>query len=206
MLAPLAEALRLVAVTDDRVLQGRDLVGACEAAVRGGATMVQLRLKEASPRDLGRIARELTRRLAVPVVVNDRLDVALAVGAQGVHLGADDISPGKARPIAPAGFWIGASVGTPDEVAAGLDADYWGVGPWRSTGTKADAGTALGRDGFRALVARSGGRPCVAIGAVRPEDVPSVVSAGGVGVAVVSGIFGETDVEEAARRYRTGRP
>jgi thiamine-phosphate pyrophosphorylase len=148
------------------------------------------------------LARELIARLTVPLVINDRLDVALAVGAWGVHLGADDIPPAKARTIVPAGFVIGASVGTAEEVAGGLDADYWGIGPWATTNTKPGAGQALGAGGFAALAGQSPGRPVVAIGAVRPEDIPAVRRAGGVGVAVVSGIFGESDVENAARRYR----
>jgi thiamine-phosphate diphosphorylase len=96
---------------------------------------------------------------------------------------------------------VGASVGSAEEAAVAEQADYWGVGPWRSTETKADAGSALGPDGFRGVVELGPGRPCIAIGGVRPEDVGVVLAAGGVGVAVVSGILGEGDVETAARRY-----
>ena len=87
----------------------------------------------------------------MPVIVNDRPDVALAVGAAGVHLGLDDLPVALARAIAPPGFVIGASVGSEGEAAAAVEADYWGIGPWRVTTTKADAGAGLGADGFARL-------------------------------------------------------
>lgn len=190
-------------VTDDRLLAGRDPVALARAAERGGVTSVQLRLKHASAREQAALARALVRALAVPVLVNDRPDVALAAGAAGVHLGPDDVPVALVRRVAPAGFIIGASAGTADEAAAAAGADYWGVGPWRTTGTKGDAGAALGAEGFRRIVALAPGTPCIAIGGVRPEDAGLVLAAGGAGVAVVSGILGEEDVEEAARRYLT---
>ena len=103
--------------------------------------------------------------------------------------------------MAPPGFIIGASVGSKDEAANAAGADYWGIGPWRVTGTKTDAGAALGPAGFRALVQLGGEKPCIAIGAVRPEDVPEVLANGGKGVAVVSGILGWEEVEARARAY-----
>jgi thiamine-phosphate pyrophosphorylase len=189
-------------VTDDALVQGRDLVQLALAAERGGISSVQLRLKQRPARDLVELVRVLVQALTVPVLVNDRPDVALAGGAAGVHLGPDDVPVGLTRRIAPAGFLVGASVGSAAEAGAAQDADYWGVGPWRPTGTKGDAGVGLGADGFRALVKLAAGRPCVAIGGVRPEDVPLILAAGGSGVAVVSGILGAKDVEAAARGYR----
>jgi thiamine-phosphate pyrophosphorylase len=199
----LAARLRLMLVTDDVLLGGRDLLTACTAAVQGGVTCVQLRLKRASPRELIEAARALIGALPVPVIINDRLDVALAAGAAGVHLGPDDLPVGLARAIVPPGFWIGASVGNPEEARLGRDADYWGIGPWRITTTKPDAGAPLGRDGFRALCSLGRGIPSVAIGGVRPEDVPAVFEAGGAGVAVVSGILGAADIRLAASGYRS---
>lgn len=196
-----AEALRLMLVTDDRFVTGADLVDRCRAAVRGGVTSVQLRLKGAGPRELAALARALIAAVPVPVLVNDRLDVALAAGAAGVHLGPDDLPVRLARRATPPGFLIGASVGGESETDLGRGADYWGVGPWRSTRTKADAGPALGDAGFRRVVALAAGIPCVAIGGIMPEDVAVVRAAGGVGVAVVSGILGHPDVEEAALTY-----
>lgn len=202
----LAARLRLMLVTDDRLLQGRDLVTVCRAAVEGGVTCVQLRLKQASPRELLDAARSLIVALAVPVLINDRLDVALAAGAAGVHLGPDDLPLALARRVVPPGFWIGASVGNRDEAGLARAADYWGIGPWRATTTKPDAGAALGRDGFRELGALGQGVPCVAIGGIRPEDVPAVFEAGGTGVAVVSGILGAIDPRSAASSYRFPAP
>lgn len=203
MTGNVAAHLGLMLVTDDRLLAGRDPVDVCRQAVQGGVTCIQLRLKHSAPRELVTIARALVGAVPVPVVVNDRLDVALAAGTAGVHLGPDDLPVGLARRMAPAGFWIGASVGNPGEAALGWGADYWGVGPWRATPTKADAGPALGEEGFRAVLAASGGVPCIAIGGIRPEDVAAVRKAGGAGVAVVSGILAETDVAQAAGRYRS---
>src|SRR5690242_12695840 len=105
------DCLRLVAITDD-LRDGTDgLVGRAAAAVRGGATMVQLRLKDIDPRELVQVARALVRALPVPVVVNDRADIALAAAAAGVHVGVDDLPASALRAVVPAGFIIGASVG-----------------------------------------------------------------------------------------------
>jgi len=187
-------------VTDDRLLAGRDPVDIAARAVRGGVTSVQLRLKQATARELADLAVRLRRALPVPVLVNDRPDVA-AVSGCGVHLGPEDLPVELARRILPRGAVIGASVGTAEEAGAAGGADFWGVGPWRVTGTKGDAGAAIGAEGFKRIVGLANGRPCIAIGAVRPEDVPEVLAAGGAGVAVVSGILGSEDVELAAKRY-----
>jgi thiamine-phosphate pyrophosphorylase len=188
-------------VTDDALVAGRDLVTLARAAERGGATAVQLRLKAASPRALVEAARALVAAVGIPVLVNDRPDVALAALAAGVHLGPDDLPVAVVRRIAPPGFIVGASVGAPVEAAGATDADYWGVGPWRVTTTKTDAGAALGAEGFARIVALGDGKPCIAIGGVRPGDVTDVQRAGGLGVAVVSGILVGPDVETAAREY-----
>lgn len=188
-------------VTDDALIEGRDLMALARAAERGGVTSVQLRLKRASAGELARAVRALIAALHVPVLVNDRPDVALAAGAAGVHLGPDDLPVELARRIVPAGFLIGASVGSEAEAAAAGAADYWGIGPWHPTETKGDAGGALGREGFRRLLRLAGGKPAIAIGRITPEDVPLVLREGGAGVAVASGILAAGDVEAAARRY-----
>jgi thiamine-phosphate pyrophosphorylase len=188
-------------VTDDRLIEGRDLLSLALAAERGGVTSVQVRLKEATARELAEAVRGLVQALRIPVIVNDRPDVALATGAAGVHLGPEDVALELVRRIAPPGFLIGASVGSEAEAVAAGPADYWGIGPWRATGTKADAGPALGPDGFTRLVRLAGTTPAIAIGGVIPDDVPLVVRNGGKGVAVVSGILDTADVEAAARRY-----
>lgn len=194
-------------VTDDGLLGERDPVAVCQAAVRGGVTSVQLRLKHASPRELLALLRRLLPVLDVPVLVNDRLDVALAGGAAGVHLGPDDVPVGLARSIAPAGFLVGASVGLVSEVPFGMGADYWGIGPFRATATKSDAGSALGVDGLRAVLGHlPPGTVGMAIGGVRPEDVAPILEAGAAGVAVVSGILGDGEIEERARSYAERLP
>src|ERR671911_953244 len=107
-----AAMVRLMLVTDDGLVGARDPVALALAAERGGATSVQLRLKLASPREQVDRARALIAALRIPVLVNDRLDVALAAGAAGVHLGPDDLPVALARRVAPAAFLIGASVGS----------------------------------------------------------------------------------------------
>lgn len=188
-------------VTDDRLVSGRDVVALARAAAAGGASAVQLRLKQATARDQVALARELVAALAIPVLVNDRPDVAIAAGAAGVHLGTDDLPVALARRIAPPGFVIGASVGSDTEAAQAGEADYWGVGPWRVTSTKADAGIGLGPAGFARIARLAQGVPCVAIGAVRPVDAPLVRRAGGSGVAVASGILGGDDVQASTAAY-----
>jgi thiamine-phosphate pyrophosphorylase len=197
-----AELVRLMLVTDDRLVRGRDLVSLAQAAELGGATSVQLRLKQAAASELAQLARALVRALRIPVLVNDRPDVAISAGASGVHLGPDDMPVDLARRIAPPGFVIGASVGSESEAALAGEADYWGIGPWRQTATKENAGTGLGAQGFGRLVRLAGAKPTLAIGGVAPEDVELILRAGGKGVAVVSGILGAEDVEGATRRYR----
>lgn len=206
MATNVAAIVRLMLVTDDALIGGRDPVPLVEAAVRGGVTSVQLRLKDATARDLAALVRRVRAAVSIPVLVNDRADVALAVGADGVHLGPDDVPVPLIRTISPPGFLIGASVGSLAEVDGGRGADYWGVGPFRQTSTKSGAGAPLGAEGFAALVRHAEGRVCVAIGGLRPDDVPVVLAAGGVGVAVVSGILGAEDLETAAREYRAAFP
>src|SRR5262249_24599577 len=153
VMAPNVAALvRLMLVTDDRLVAGRDLVALARAAVAGGVTSVQLRLKQMPAREQVALARTLVDALQGPLLVNDRPDIAMAAGAAGVHLGPDDLPVARARAIAPPGFVIGASVGSSDEATGAAAADYWGVGPWRVTDTKTDAGAALGPEGFARLV------------------------------------------------------
>jgi len=194
--------VRLIAITDSLRDGPRGLALRAAAAVAGGATMLQLRLKEESARSLVEIARTIqTMAPEVPLIINDRADVALAAGAAGVHVGVDDLSPALLRRVAPAGFIIGASVGSDDEVARAAGADYVGIGPVFATGSKADAGAAIGPERFAEL-ARRCGLPAVAIGGITSERVPAVLSAGAAGVAVISALFGASDPTIAARAMR----
>lgn len=190
--------LRLVAITDDLRDGPRGLVSRAEAAVRGGATMVQVRLKDADARTLVEVTRALVGVLPVPVIVNDRCDVALVAGAAGVHLGPEDVPAAAIRRIVPAGFVIGASVGSEAEIPLAAGADYVGVGPLHTTSTKLDAGEALGIDGVRRLVERTG-LPAVAIGGITPDNARDALASGVVGVAAIRAVFSAPDPESAAR-------
>ena len=163
--------------------------------------MVQLRLKHVAPRELVEVARLLVERLTVPLVVNDRLDVALAAGAAGVHLGADDLPVAAARAMAPRGFVIGASLGDERELGDARLADYVGIGPLSATMSKGDAGPAIGAQRFTRL-ATLGARPAVAIGGLTTGNARVAIDAGAVGIAVVRAIFSVPDPEGAARALR----
>lgn len=190
--------LRLLAITDDLRDGVAGLVDRAAAAVRGGATMVQLRLKDADPRTLVEVARALVAALPVPVIVNDRADVALAAGADGVHLGADDVPPSALRPALPAGFIVGASVGKDAELLNAVGADYVGIGPVFATASKGDAGDAIGVAEF-ARLARLAGRPAVAIGGITPDNAGTLTASGARGVAVIRALFAAADPSETAR-------
>ena len=192
-------------VTDPVLLEGRDGVAACQRAVRGGATLVQVRAKEVAATVVVDFTRSLVRALPVPVIVNDRVDLALAAGAAGAHLGEDDVPLDTLRPHLPAGFLLGISVGSPAEAdrVRGWPADYWSVGPCFVTGTKPDAGAALGPAGFAALARRAPpGMPVIGIGGVTAAGARALVRAGAAGVAVVAAVFGGPDPERAAREIR----
>jgi thiamine-phosphate pyrophosphorylase len=194
--------IRLIAITDNIKDGEAGLIARASAAAHGGATCIQLRLKDVPARDLVRVARELVRAVGVPVIVNDRADVAIAAGAAGVHLGPDDVPPAAIRKIAPDGFIIGASVGSDAEVAGSAGADYAGIGPFFVSGSKDDAGAALGADGF-ARLARAVGIPAVAIGGVIAENAALAMAAGAAGIASIAGVFGSGDPAAAARRLRS---
>src|ERR1700694_1424036 len=160
LLMALADQLRLMVITDPVLLKGGDAVAVCLRAVAGGggATMIQVRWKDGPPAEVVQLARALVATLPVPVLVNDRVDIALAAGAAGAHLGWDEPPLAALRPHVPTDFLLGISVGTPEEAAragaapGGGGADYWSVGPCFATPSKPDAGPALGPNGFAALV------------------------------------------------------
>jgi thiamine-phosphate pyrophosphorylase len=198
--------LTLYLVAGSDAVAGRDLLPVVEAAVRGGVTLVQLREKQ-GPRDAV-IARACALkacldRHGVPLIINDDLDVALAVDAAGLHLGQDDMDPVAARAALGADKIIGLSAGDAAE-AARVDpsvVDYAGIGPAYATGSKADAGHAIGVAGISDLRARLA-LPLVAIGGITAENAGAVMTTGVDGVAVVSAICGATDPEAAARALR----
>jgi len=194
--------VRLMVLTDDALLKGRDAVDVCRRAVAGGATLIQVRSKTRPPFDVAGLARALVAALPVPVLVNDRVDVALAAGAAGAHLGQDDPPLDRVRPVVPPGFLLGISVGSAAEAARVHDwpADYWSVGPCYATGTKTDAGAALGVAGFAGLARRApAGVPVVAIGGITAANAAPLVHAGAAGAAVIAAVLGASDPERAAR-------
>ena len=197
----LADQLRLMVITDPVLLKGRDAVAVLRQAVAGGATMVQVRWKDGMPAEILELTRALVAALPVPVLVNDRVDIALAAGAAGAHLGWDDPPLEVLRPTLPAGFLLGLSVGSPDEAArAPATADYWSVGPCFATPTKADAGAPLGPEGF-AVLARLApeGVPVIGIGGITASNAGSITEAGATGVAVIGAVLTARDPESATQ-------
>jgi len=180
--------------------------GLAEEALAGGATAVQLRAKDLSGRALYAEACALVRlcaRYGALCIVNDRLDVALAAAADGVHLGADDLPLDRARAVAGPGFLIGASAGTVAEAeeAVRRGADYLGVGTVWPTSSKGDAGPPIGVDGLRAIVQVTS-LPVVGIGGITVANAALVRRAGAAGVAVIQGVLGDPNPREAASRLR----
>jgi len=194
--------VRLMVLTDDALLKGRDAVDVCRRAVAGGATLVQVRSKTRPPLEVAGLTRALVAALTVPVLVNDRVDVALAAGAAGAHLGQDDPPLDRLRPVLPPGFLLGISVGSAAEALRVHDwpADYWSVGPCYATASKPDAGTALGVAGMAGLARRAPpGTPVVAIGGITAANAAPLVHGGATGVAVIAAVLGASDPERAAR-------
>ena len=191
-------------ITDPVLLKGRDPVTVCKAAVAGGATMLQVRWKNAAAADVLELTRALVAALPIPVLVNDRVDIALAAGAAGTHLGWDDPPLEALRPHVPTGFLLGISVGTPEEATrAAAAADYWSVGPCFTTPTKHDAGPPLGPEGFAALARLApDGVPVIAIGGITAANARSIIDAGAAGVAVIGAVFGDSDPQRSARQLR----
>lgn len=194
------QALRLIAITPELTGDGNAFVAGIVAAVSGGATSVQVRQKSISPRDCVDLVRAVIAAVPVPVIVNDRADVALAAGAAGVHVGHSDLPVIALRRFAPPGFIIGASLGSDDELPNARDADYVGIGPVRATPTKNDAGLAIGVDGFSRL-AKLVALPAVGVGGIDPFTASQLIAAGASGVAVSSGIFRSGDPARSSRLF-----
>jgi thiamine-phosphate pyrophosphorylase len=169
--------------------------------------MIQLRDKTAGPRQLLQEARQiakLCRERRVCFIVNDRLDLALAVDADGVHLGQDDLPPGNARALLGASKIMGVSTHSLEQAlrAAEQGADYLGIGPIFATATKATGYEPVGCDTIRQLRARID-IPIVAIGGIRLSNVGEVIQSGAAGVAVISEIVGVDDITAATRAFVT---
>lgn len=189
-------------VTDDGCLQGRALIDCVREALEGGVTLVQYRAKTASSAEMYAEALQLKAlcdSFNVPLIINDRLDIAMAVGAAGVHLGQDDLPCAAARKILGEDYIIGVSAHNPAEVKAALQsgADYLGCGAVFGTATKADV-KKLGTDGL-AAICKAKGLPVVGIGGVTADNYREVRVAGADGAAIVSGILAQPDIRTTVR-------
>jgi len=196
----------LYVITDEAIAGGLSHAEIAQRAIAGGADVIQLRDKTCGCLELcriGRALRAITKKTGTLFIVNDRLDVALACGADGVHLGQDDMRAGIARQIAPPGFIIGVSVGSVDEAvkAEQEGADYIAISPVFSTASKIDAGTGRGLGVLREI-RRNVSVPVIAIGGINRGNVCDVIAAGADGVAVISGVVGSPDITAAARELK----
>lgn len=184
-------------VTDDGCLQGRALIDCVREALEGGVTLVQYRAKTASSAEMYAEAlqlKALCNSFKVPLIINDRLDIAMAVGAAGVHLGQNDLPCAAARKLLGEDYIIGVSAHNPAEAKAALQsgADYLGCGAVFGTATKADV-QKLGTDGL-AAICKAKGLPVVGIGGVTADNYREVRAAGADGAAIVSGILAQPDI------------
>lgn len=189
-------------VTDEGCLQGRALLDCVREALDGGVTLVQYRAKTASSAEMYAEALQLKAlcdSFKVPLIINDRLDIAMAVGAAGVHLGQDDLPCAAARKILGEDYIIGVSAHNPAEAKAALQsgADYLGCGAVFGTATKADV-KKLSTEGLTAIC-REKGLPVVGIGGVTADNYREVRAAGADGAAIVSGILAQPDISVTVR-------
>ena len=193
----------LYLVTDPRLSERRSLLNMVEAAVKGGAGIVQYRDKESGTRKMVETAKSLCHvchRLGACFLVNDRVDVALAVGADGVHVGQDDMPIDIARMLLGSGKLIGITVHNAEEIrqAEKEGADYLSLAPVYATSTKSDHQTPLGPEGVKRLAAMSH-IPVLAIGGINHSNAAEVVRSGVQGICVVSAILSAEDPLSTAR-------
>ena len=196
----------LYLVTDRSLSKGRATAEVVREAVAGGVTCVQLREKACGTREFlaeARAVKAVLQGTGVPLIINDRVDVALAVGAAGVHLGQQDMPMADARRLGPPGWIIGVSAESVEDAvrAEGEGADYVGVSPVFATPTKTDHAPPLGLDGLRRIRAAVK-LPLVAIGGIHAGNAREVVRAGADGLAVVSAIVAADDPRAAAEELR----
>jgi thiamine-phosphate pyrophosphorylase len=202
--------LRLIVVTDRRLAAPRDLLHVVRLCLEAGAPAVQLRDKEATARELYEQAfrlRALTTEYNALLFINDRLDIALAVGADGVHLGPSDLPLEAARRAAPSPFLIGISTDDPGTArrAESAGADYIGCGAVYGTTTKAEVeGEMIGPEGL-AMVAAAVSIPVVGIGGIRAENAQGLAHTGAAGIAVVGALMMAED-PQAVTHELLGRP
>ncbi|MGI6412138.1 MAG: thiamine phosphate synthase [Syntrophomonadaceae bacterium] len=193
----------LYLVSDRGILKDRDLFRAVEEAIKGGVTLVQLREKHISSLEFYNLAlkmKKLVRGYDVPLIINDRLDIALAVDADGLHIGQDDLPLAIARKLLGPHKIIGYSVSNEEQALYGEKngADYLGAGAVYPTGSKADAGDPIGLLGLR-KIKEAVSIPVVGIGGIGLSNIKEVKAAGIDGVSVISAILGSDDIEGTSR-------
>jgi thiamine-phosphate pyrophosphorylase len=201
------DALRLYLVTDQSLMRGRPLADVVAAAVQGGVSCVQLREKNLGTREFlaqALLLKKLLGPLRVPLVINDRIDIALACGAEGVHLGQSDLPVAEARKLLPPEVFIGWSVESMGDVlqSAALPVDYLGVSPVFATPTKTDTGRAWGLGGL-AEVRAATRLLLVAIGGIHAGNAHQLLRAGADGLAIVSALCAADDPRAAAAVLRS---
>lgn len=203
--------IRLYGIVDPQVGHGRSLADLARAAAEGGATLIQYRAKAETTREMVREARAIRSALHgthVPLLINDRVDVALAAGADGVHLGADDMKPGDARRLLGPRAIIGVTLKREDELPelAGTGVDYACIGGVFATRHKDNVAPPLGLAGYATLrqAARHalGDLPVGAIAGITAANAGEVIAAGADGVAVIGALFDAESVADAARALR----
>jgi len=195
--------MHLHLVTDRGLTLGRSLIDIIRAAAAGGISAVQLREKDCSTREfveLGNSVIKELRQLCIPLIINDRVDVALALGADGVHLGQSDMPYAMARELLGPQAVIGLSVETLEQArdAEQLDVDYLGLSPVFATATKTDLAKPLGLDGISQIRSESR-HHLVAIGGISHDNAAEVMTAGADGLAVVSAICSAADPQQASQ-------
>jgi thiamine-phosphate pyrophosphorylase len=204
--------ISLYVLADPAVARGKPLDALAAAAAKGGATLVQLRDKLGATRQLidGALAiKQALRGFGVPLIVNDRADVMLAAGADGIHVGRDDLDPGTARRLLGPRAIIGVSIKNESDISklpVGA-VDYACIGGVFATGSKDNPDPPIGLDGLRHLCkllrARAPQLPVGAIAGINEENATAVIGAGAEGIAVISAVIAADDAEAAARRLRT---
>lgn len=197
----------LYLITDRNFLHGRSLKRCVEDAIKGGVTLIQIREKDASTREFYEVAKEVkevTSKYKIPLIINDRIDIALAINAEGVHLGQSDMPINEARIILGKNKIIGISANTIEEAFAAENsgADYLGVGPVFYTGTKKDINTPRGINGLRDIIEKIN-IPSVAIGGINKDNAKSVLATGVNGISVISAILGNDDIKKSAEELST---
>lgn len=198
--------LRLYVITTSLPQLGRDHRAVAEAALAGGATMLQFRDKQMGDSVFAATAADLltmARAAGVPLIVNDRVEIAAAIGADGVHVGQEDLAIGEVRRMTPRGMIVGVSATCYDEAVAACDggADYVGVGPVFPTGSKADSAPPMGVTELE-RICREIPLPVVAIGGITISNLRSIVEAGAAGAALIAAIAEAQDMREATKHLK----